>query len=309
MADKITVIATVFNESDTIESLVGSLRRQTLPPGEVVIVDGGSSDDTYSRLLRLAKSWPVLKPYRLSGNRSVGRNYAIAKSTGSLIAITDAGCLPHPDWLKHLTLPFSNRQVQIVSGYYEGRAESVFQKCLIPYVLVMPDKAYKMEFYPSTRSMAIRRKAFIISGGFNENLSHNEDFAYANHLKNLGFGFTFAPEAIVSWIPRKNLSQAAWMFTRFAIGDIQSGILRPKVKLLILRELTFIYLFFLSLQFSPLFILWLAVLFSYLVWSIAKNYRYVRDPQAFFWLPVLQLTSDFCVSFGSLVGFLSRSYS
>jgi glycosyltransferase involved in cell wall biosynthesis len=42
----ITVIATVLNEGENIRRLMESLAAQTLAPDEVVIVDGGSSDNT-----------------------------------------------------------------------------------------------------------------------------------------------------------------------------------------------------------------------------------------------------------------------
>lgn len=296
---KISVICTVFNESDNIEQLISALRRQSLPPSEVVIVDGGSPDGTNFILTKLAKKWPVLKVYQVKGNRSVGRNFAVTKTKAPLIAITDAGCFPEPNWLAELAKPFSNSQTQVVSGYYRGVPSNTFQKCLIPYVLVMPDKAGKSEFFPATRSMALRRTVWDKSGGFNPHLWHNEDFEFAHRLKHLGYSFVFAPKAIVNWFPRQNLKQAAWMFMRFAIGDIQAGILRPKVKLLAIRYLVFIFLCFL---YWPFFLL----IIPYLIWAIFKNFRYVKDIRAFFWLPVLQITADVSVLFGTLVGLLSR---
>jgi len=41
---KISVIVTVFNEISTIESLIQSLKNQSLVPDEIIIVDGGSTE-------------------------------------------------------------------------------------------------------------------------------------------------------------------------------------------------------------------------------------------------------------------------
>jgi len=305
--NKVTVVVTVFNESATIDSLIASLKSQTLTPNEVIVVDGESTDGTYQKLQSLAKSWPILKIFKRQGNRSVGRNLAIANSKFQIIAITDAGCQPDPDWLENIIAPFSNPDVKIVSGYYRGLAKTVFQKCLIPYVLVMPDKAEKYEFFPSTRSMAMRKEVWQKSEGFPENLFHNEDFAYAHKLKKLGYQFTFASKAVVGWFPRTTLKSAAWMFLRFAIGDIQSGILRRKVKFLVIRYWAFLFFVFLSFEIPWLFKPLSLICFAYLAWAIAKNYKYVKHVGAFFWLPVLQITADITVLFGSLVGLLSRS--
>lgn len=305
MANRVSVIITVFNESATIESLVSSFRHQSLLPQEVVVVDGGSKDDTFSKLLNLSKAWKTLKVYQQPGNRSAGRNFAVSRSTGTILAFTDAGCIPEKFWLEELVRPFASSQVQVVSGFYRGKSENVFQACLVPYVLVMPDRAGKSEFFPSTRSMGLRRSTWNKTSGFNEKLEFSEDLAFAHGLKKLGFSFVFAPKAVVVWLPRKTLLQAAWMFINFSIGDIRAGIFRPKVKLLAFRYLAFMFLFFLSWQLSWLAFPLIFVAVAYLIWAVSKNYRYVKDLRAIFWLPVLQVTADVSILFGTLVGYLS----
>ena len=43
---KISLIVTIFNEAQNIELLISSMMMQTRKPDEVVIVDGGSQDNT-----------------------------------------------------------------------------------------------------------------------------------------------------------------------------------------------------------------------------------------------------------------------
>ncbi|MDO8487815.1 MAG: glycosyltransferase [bacterium] len=292
---KVVVVVTVLNEVETVDELIRALKSQTVRPTEIIIVDGGSTDGTLEKL----RKYSGLKILSQPGNRSVGRNFGVNKTRSPLIAFTDAGCIPNKDWLKELIKPFAQKEVQVVSGYYKGLPKNAFEKCLVPYVLVMPDKI-PGEFWPASRSMALTSSVWIASGGFNPNLWHNEDYEFAHRLKKLGYNFIFAPEAVVGWQPRQNLSQAAWMFLRFAIGDMQARIWRPKVKLLMIRYYAFFFLVFIT----P----WTWVLtIPYLVWAIWKNYKYVKDPRAFFWLPILQLTSDIMVLFGSIVGLLSTA--
>jgi len=303
----VSVVITVFNEQESISELISALSAQTLSPKEIIVVDGGSTDNTFQILQNLARKLPRLKVFQSRGNRSIGRNYGVSKSTSSIIAFTDAGCIPEKNWLKELIKPFSSPTTTVVSGYYSGLAKDDFQSCLIPYVLVMPDKAEKGEFFPSTRSMALRRAVWIQSGGFDSKLSHNEDYVYAHWLKKMGVTFTFAPKAIVGWLPRKNLAQAFWMFLRFAIGDAQAGIIRPKVKILITRYLVFCYLFFIGLQIKVISYFVAGIMASYLFWSVSKNYKYVNKPAAILWLPVLQISSDLAVIFGTLMGLMTRT--
>ena len=107
----------------------------------------------------------------------------------------------------------------------------------------------------------------------------------------------FCPEAIVDWLPRSNLKDFFKMIYRFARGDAQAGLRYPKMATVFLR-----YLIGLICLISPIGPIGLmGLLGAYFAFAIGKNYRYVRHPLAFFWLPVLQLTADLGVMAGVMV--------
>src|SRR3989344_3302200 len=85
---KVSVVVTVFNEQDNLQLLLDALSRQTLKPFEIIIVDGGSTDNTWA-ILQKNKS---IRSYKKPGNRSVGRNFAVSRSISPIIAFTDAVC-------------------------------------------------------------------------------------------------------------------------------------------------------------------------------------------------------------------------
>ncbi len=289
--DKVSIVVTVLNEEGTVKELLDSLVNQSRKANEIIIVDGGSNDKT----VEIIKKYKKIKLIQGKYGRSEGRNIGVLAAKGEIIAFTDAGCVPEKDWLEKLTRDMGEG---VVSGYYKGSPSNIFEKCLVPYVLVMPDKIGD-EFLPSTRSMAIKKDLFIKAGGLNEGLDTSEDFEFAHRLKAMEKKFVFAKDAVVGWYPRKNLKQAAWMFFKFAATDIHAGILRKKVKLLAIRYYVFTFLVFLYWPSAVL-------LLGYLVWAIIKNYKHVKDIRAFFWLPVLQLTADICVLLGTIAGLLSR---
>jgi len=109
IAPTVSVVATVYNEGAAIDDLLATLAGQTRPPDEVVIVDGGSTDDTVARL-RAAEAEGAL-PLRVleqpGANISEGRNVAIAAARGPIIACADAGVRLDPDWLAALLGPFA----------------------------------------------------------------------------------------------------------------------------------------------------------------------------------------------------------
>ena len=311
---KLSLIATVFNEQETIIKFLESVFAQTKLPEEIVIVDGGSTDNTLSEISKFKfpqrKINPNIKILFKKGNRSIGRNEAIKNAKGDIILSSDAGCVLEKNWVKEILKPFENKNVDVVAGYYKGAAKNSFQKSLIPYVLVMKDKIDKKEFLPATRSMAFKKSIWEKAGGFDEKLSYNEDYAFANKLKEINAKIVFEKNAVANWIPRKNLKEAFVMFFRFALGDAQANIFREKVIFIFLRYILAIYLILLSFIMQSVLLNAVIVIcfLSYIIWSVWKNYRYVGNLRAIFYLPLLQFTSDFAVIIGTTLGFV-RSLS
>ena len=95
------------------------------------------------------------------------------------------------------------------------------------------------------------------------------------------------------------------MFFRFSYGDIEAKILRPKVGLLAARYFFGIYFLSLCLLYKSLIgsIFLTSIIILYLVWTVIKNYIYVRNVKAMFYLPLIQLLSDIAVLLGVFLGF------
>jgi len=307
---KISLITTVFNEEKTIDRFLTSIFQQSKLPDEVLIVDGGSKDGTVKSIKDKLASSKYKGKFHISikeGNRSVGRNEAIMHATGDIIACSDAGNILDKKWIERITEPFRNKNIDVVAGYYEGLAKNIFQKCLIPYALVMPDKVDSNTFLPATRSIAFTKAIWEKTGGFDERLSHNEDYAFARKLKDVGARIIFAKDAIVYWIPRNTFKEAFIMFFRFAYGDAEAEIYRPKVVFLFSRYVlgTALIIFFFIIHSHLILNSIYFIFILYILWSILKNYRYVNHWKAFYLLPLLQFTADFAVILGTITGLLN----
>lgn len=313
---KISFITTLLNEESTIVRLIESLLRQSKLPHEIIIVDGGSTDATASVISRLRQDFGGQANFKFKiivkkGNRAVGRNEAIRNASGDIIVCSDSGCTLDKNWLQNITEHFNDPKVDVVAGYYKGKPRSIFEKCLVPYVLVMEDKISPKNFLPASRSMAFRKSIWKKVGGFPEEFSHNEDYVFAQKLKKANVKIVFNKDAIIHWMPRKNIKEAFIMFFRFALGDAEAGIYRSKVLLVFARYLLLHYLLFLAFVYKSVILLFFIAmsLFVYKTWSIVKNYKYVKNKLALFYLPLMQFTSDFAVLLGTSIGlikYLSR---
>lgn len=297
--EKVSVICTVLNEESTLPSLLGALEKQSLRPDEVVIVDGGSHDST----VEILKSWHPPFPCRLAvkrGNRSVGRNEAIRIAKGNVIAITDAGCMPHKNWLKNIVQPILDEGADVSAGYYQARAKTPFEMAASAYMLVMPEKVDPEDFLPATRSMALTRQIWTRVHGFDPALSHNEDYAFAHRLRGAGARIVFVRQAVVDWNPPKTWAAFLKQIGRFAYGDVSAGIWRPKVISIFIR-----WLFLLGvLLLNPIF--FVACLTVYCGWAYAKNRKYVPGAAAVRILPLMQVSTDWVVIAASMLALVNK---
>jgi Glycosyl transferase family 2 len=104
----VSIVTTVLNESRTIDALMTNLTTQMRPSDEFVIVDGGSSDDTWEYLQRWHLRDPRVLVHSAPGcNISAGRNLGIRVARNASIVCTDAGCEPGAGWLDALRAPFA----------------------------------------------------------------------------------------------------------------------------------------------------------------------------------------------------------
>lgn len=218
---KVSLVTTVLNEEETIVDFLDSVAAQTRKPDEVIVVDGGSTDNT----VQLIKSYPKLsiKLLQKPGNIARGRNAGIKSSQNEIIAVTDIGCSLDKDWFKRIIEPLEDKEVQVVAGYYLPVAKTPVQKLMAVYTSVLPEDVDPKTFLPSSRSIAFRKKTWDKVGGYPENLNYAEDLVFARHLEKAGMKRVFVREALVYWPQKRTISEALRQVFRYASGDGQAG--------------------------------------------------------------------------------------
>jgi len=256
------VIATVLNEGRSIARLLDSLADQSRRPDEVVIADGGSSDDTLAILAQYAARGQLpLHVLSLPGsNISVGRNAAIAAAGGEIIASTDAGVRLTEDWLRTLVAPFADPEVHVVAGFFHPDPHTPFEIAMGATVLPARSDVSAEDFLPSSRSVAFRKTAWQAVGGYPAWLDYCEDLVFDLKLRDRVGPFTFAPEAVVRFRPRSTLRAFFRQYYRYARGDGKADLWRKRHAV---RYCTYLValpgLLALSLGHSPF---WLGVLLA-----------------------------------------------
>ncbi len=334
MTHQVSVIATVFNEAASIDALLDSLRRQTRRPDEVIIVDGGSRDDTLLRLERHRQRGDLpLRVWALPGcNIAAGRNAAIAAAAGPIIAVVDAGVRLEDSWLEAITAPFDKGYApfdkgyapygkgsapiegdsppDVVSGFFVAAPHTLFERALGAVTLPRLEEIDPDSFQPSSRSVAFRRDAWAAVRGYPEWLDYCEDLAFDFLLRDVGCRFVMQPEALVHFRPRPTLRAYFRQYYRYARGDGKADLWMARH---LVRYGTYLVglpaLVILGAVHHPL---WLALALGGLGAMVRTPLRrlapHLRDLswgerlKAVAWLPVLRVTGDVAKMLGYPVG-------
>ena len=220
---RVSVIATLFNEVDSVVPLIDSLLAQTRPPDEIVVADAGSTDGTRSRLDELARTHPQLRVFDRSGNRSAGRNAAIGVATGEAIACIDGGCIADATWLEHLVAPL-HEGADWVAGFYRPEGATLKSTCIGLVMVYVKEEADPENFMPSGRSMAFRKDAWAKAGGFPGQVDFAEDTLFDEQMLEAGYRPQFAGDATVLWNPPSTYAALARTLFRWGRGDGQAGL-------------------------------------------------------------------------------------
>ncbi|HJR26938.1 MAG TPA: glycosyltransferase family 2 protein, partial [Acidimicrobiales bacterium] len=202
----IAVVVSTFRRAAFLPELVAAIEAQDLDRRELelVAVDNGSGDDTWSVLVDLVERTPLaMAAVRLPHNRgpAPGRNAGVAHTRAPLVAVTDDDCLPTPGWLRGMRRAFEGG-ADVVQG--SVRADPVGLPAMGPWdhtIGVTPPTPFF-----ETCNVAYRRTAFDRAGGFDEDdpLLHppsgrafGEDACLAWEIQRTGGEPAFAPEALV----------------------------------------------------------------------------------------------------------------
>jgi glycosyltransferase involved in cell wall biosynthesis len=225
----ISVIATVLNEGDNIRRLMDSLCAQTRRPDEIVIVDGGSRDNTVAVLREYEGRLPLRVLVEPGANISAGRNRAIAAAQGDIIAVTDAGVTLDRGWLEHLTRPLlDDPALHVVGGFFRADPYTLFEAVLGAATLPLEDEIKAETFLPSSRSVAFRKRAWEAVGGYPEWLDFCEDLIFDLRLKQAAPPFAFASRAVAWFRPRQSLRAFYKQYTLYARGDGKADLWRKR---------------------------------------------------------------------------------
>lgn len=184
----VSVVIPVFNGNATVAAAIESVRRQTYPIQEIIVVDDGSTDDTGS----VVRAFGDAVRYVRQANQGVGaaRNRGVAEAVGEYVAFLDADDLWLPAKLA--------RQAAVLAAEPEVDGVQCSAYLVDDHLRVIgarrctPDRDSCLDYLlfrnlPSVGSSAVIRRAGLEAvGGFATDLAAIEDWDLACRLARHG---------------------------------------------------------------------------------------------------------------------------
>ena len=224
----VSIVVPVKNESASIDECASALAGQTVTAGEVIFVDGGSTDDTREKVRALAKAhpgWRLVSAGQATPGR--GRNVGARSACLPWIAFTDAGTRADPAWLESLLATLRrDPEAVVVWGTFHPVTDTFFTRCAaLAYATRPTPRPGGPSRGPTTVSMLIRRDVWEAVGGFPD-LRAGEDLIFFQKIAAHAARTAWAPDATVHWRMLPTLAQTFQRLREYSRANVQGGLER-----------------------------------------------------------------------------------
>ncbi len=205
LTKRVTILVPAYNEGIVIERSIESLMHQSYPYIEILVIDDGSSDDTY----KLAKNFEfddgnrsirvLTKP---NGGKSRALNYAIERAKGELIMVVDADSRLEDTAVELLVRHFENERIAAVAGsvYVCNRNNTVTRLQALEYIeglnMVRNGQAFLKMVNIIPGPIGMFRRTVLDEVGLYDHDTFAEDCDLTLKMLAIGYQIDFEPDAV-----------------------------------------------------------------------------------------------------------------
>lgn len=142
------------------------------------------------------------------------RNAGMEQATGEILCLTDADCIPDPDWLERLTAPLADADVAVVGGGVRFDRANYWSLCdnLSWFYQFLESAPAGRRSHLPTLNLALRRAVYTEVGGMSLSypLAAGEDTEWTERMAAAGHALHFVPQATVTHVARRTSFASLW---------------------------------------------------------------------------------------------------
>ena len=197
-----SVVIPAYNEEDCLEACIRSVRDGSEQPLEIIVADGGSTDNT----VRIAERMGAAVVNNEKKHAAAGRNAGISAASGDVIVFLDADCTACDGWLREIKNAFESEELDGLgvcikpappANIYEEFWGTLSLQILMSYgdePYYVKNKTLNEAFI--TASCAYKKELLQRLGGFSDYFANNaEDIDLCWRALDAGAKLKYVPEA------------------------------------------------------------------------------------------------------------------
>ena len=205
---RVSILLPAYNAEQTIDEAIDSLRTQTYPGIEIIVVDDGSKDRTLRILERASKKDPRIRTMSIPhAGLIVALNVGLAECRGEYVARFDADDRAIPTRIeKQVAFLDQNPGIDVVGSkircfpdHFVGEGFRVYETWINSLITA---EDISREIYIESPlvhpSVTIRRKVLVHIGGYEEH-GWPEDYDLWLRLHTAGSRFAKIPDVLHEW--------------------------------------------------------------------------------------------------------------
>ena len=240
----VSIVVPARNELANIRELVACIELQTVAPLEAIVVDGCSTDGSWELLQELSETRPWLRPVRNPDKFiPTALNIGFAQSRGTIVARMDTHARYHPDYIETVVRTFAEHpeawgvgsaMATVGVGAWGRAIAAVLSR---PFGLGGARHRVGGEGGPVEHvfSGAYLREKVLEAGGFDTELTANQDFELDYRLRTLGGTIWLEPSLRSEWQAKESPRALARQMARY--GYDKAGTLMRHPASLMPRQL------------------------------------------------------------------------
>ena len=198
----ISVIIPMFNAKNTIIQALRGLETQTINEFEVIVVDDGSSDNSFELVSKFQNQSKLR--IKLINQTNAGpakaRNVGVDQSVGNIIIFLDSDCVPPGNWLEEMVKPLDRKIGGCNCGYKVKNKENLIAR-YVDYEIAKRHEKLKGKNVDTigSYSASFLKDIFVTANGFNTEytVASGEDFDLGFNIKKMGYDLFFTDRTFV----------------------------------------------------------------------------------------------------------------